>query len=124
MEQYPLIGLADAERVTNLFAVPALDVTQGKDRPLRGRKRLDRLSEQLAGFHRDERVLGPRLRLHRPVPWPAGMLRIEEAVRVDRGLRNPPGILECREGQRAPVSYRSRLRDVGQDPEDPRSKRG
>jgi hypothetical protein len=58
VEKYSLICLADTEDVTNLRALPALDVPQADDRPLARWQSLDRLRDELACLFSEEPVLG------------------------------------------------------------------
>src|SRR5207249_3495590 len=72
----------------------------------------------------EQALLGPGLGLRGPVARPALVVGRQEAVRVDGGLRHRVGPLQRRERHGPPLPLPPRLRDVGQDPEDPGLQRG
>ena len=116
MQQDALIGLGQAEGVTNIRRRPALDVAQSDHLPLRKRQRLNRLRDDGLGLGSQKLFLGSNAAgRRRPAVNQRRILEAEEPVRVDRGLIGncrQPGIADRRV---APLARGAGPRTVLQD---------
>jgi hypothetical protein len=89
VQEDALVALGDPEELANLQRGKTFDVPQPDHHPLARGQRFDRLLDPLADLLREQAILRdlvPAPRVRGPVPGPRGMLRLEEALGVNRRL--------------------------------------
>ena len=120
MQQDALIGLGQAEGVTDIGSRPALDITQSDHLPLRKRQRLDRSRDDGLGLGSQQLLLGrDAARRRRPAVDQRRILEPEEPIGVNGRLvgdRRQPGIADRRV---APLARSAGPGTVFQDADDP-----